>query len=531
MNTLLRNILENYVDTLTEREFDVPFLCLLSNCGFYDIHYTHGIFEFGKDFIAKNDDKDETFQYAFQSKAGNIDLNSWRNLQLQINEMRTNYLSHPNYDSSISLKIIVVLTGRLVGGAALSAQQYREYCIKNGEIDFSIWDKDTIIQMLLETDPMLCNKEISTYFIEIMGLLKNLKCSFNTLELYSRHWIKTSENNVNYKSILGILMDSSLICHELILSKRISLACYTSLMALRTIMFLTYNENLDQDWIKKVFYLAKNSFKSLALCLKEDIEAIGEPPQLYEHINSDSIFIDNLVICQQSIEILGLLALLQYEDEKKYEALKTTDLIELLINSNPACCHLLSDKYAISIIPSFIALFLFNRIETCQLFLHETGKWVCDIYEKSEFGLASTECDENDEIEKLLGYAFDFVELDKRRESFATTVIIDLSILSNMEQLYEDIINDILAVGILPCNVIMGNNREQYLKDGRVNYKPNISYPEKYKDLLANIPNHHKERIGMFSESGYDWESIAVNSVLRDRYRIMELKKFIDCRN
>ena len=50
---MLDDVIGNYIDSLTEREFDAPFMALLRLHGFDDIHFLHGSFEFGKDFIAK----------------------------------------------------------------------------------------------------------------------------------------------------------------------------------------------------------------------------------------------------------------------------------------------------------------------------------------------------------------------------------------------------------------------------------------------------------------------------------------------
>jgi hypothetical protein len=42
---------------VTQREFDAPLLAVLSSQGYYDLHFIHGAFEFGKDLIAKGHDE------------------------------------------------------------------------------------------------------------------------------------------------------------------------------------------------------------------------------------------------------------------------------------------------------------------------------------------------------------------------------------------------------------------------------------------------------------------------------------------
>jgi hypothetical protein len=54
----------SWISTIGERGFDAFFLCLLRAHGFFDIHFTHGPYEFGKDIIAKHPHPEPT-QYAF----------------------------------------------------------------------------------------------------------------------------------------------------------------------------------------------------------------------------------------------------------------------------------------------------------------------------------------------------------------------------------------------------------------------------------------------------------------------------------
>jgi len=55
----------------------------------------HGAFEFGKDFIAKRREEGVDYQYAFQTKAGDLGLSEWRECRGQIDMLRNNSLAHP----------------------------------------------------------------------------------------------------------------------------------------------------------------------------------------------------------------------------------------------------------------------------------------------------------------------------------------------------------------------------------------------------------------------------------------------------
>src|SRR5438552_15507535 len=109
--------IEGYVNSLTEREFDAPFIALLRLHRFVDIHFLHGTFEFGKDFIAKRIEDGVQYQYVFQTKAGDLSLSEWHACRGQIDMLRTDVLAHPNFAKDLPRRARFVTTGRLVGGA------------------------------------------------------------------------------------------------------------------------------------------------------------------------------------------------------------------------------------------------------------------------------------------------------------------------------------------------------------------------------------------------------------------------------
>ncbi len=149
---MLRNVIEEFIANVSERGLDVPFLHLLPAMGFYDVHYIHGSFEFGKDFIAKKKVNGDDVQFVFQNKSGNIGLAEWRqNVSPQINEALYVQIGHPNYDDSIPLQVVVVTTGDLVGGAKISFHSFQESVLKRGaQLKPQFWSGSNLIEWFLE---------------------------------------------------------------------------------------------------------------------------------------------------------------------------------------------------------------------------------------------------------------------------------------------------------------------------------------------------------------------------------------------
>jgi hypothetical protein len=116
---MLSNVLGAYLDGSTERELDLPFLLLLPALGFHDVHLTHGNVEFGTDFIAKKLVNGHEIQYAFQSKAIDIDLREWRNnVRGQLESAQAGVI-HPNFNNDLERQVVLVTSGELNYAASI----------------------------------------------------------------------------------------------------------------------------------------------------------------------------------------------------------------------------------------------------------------------------------------------------------------------------------------------------------------------------------------------------------------------------
>lgn len=528
---MLRNALVSYIETLNERQFDIPLLCILLKNGFHDIHFTHGAFEFGKDFIAKKIEGEKTVQYVFQSKGGNIGLADWGQIRWQIEEARINPLSHPSFDEELEREIILITTGRLVGGATVSAQQYNERCKSEGKIGFKVWDIDTLIEMMLNggISPLGLIEETPD-LLQMLSKLKKNESNFKELEQYSRRWIDKCLSK-DKRSFLGVILECTLFTHELINTNRLALATYVSLFPVRAMVHALHDIGSIPKWSKDCLRLAEDHFMVNAIRFIEPIRQSYRENEsvFYQHTRGVLSFIAYPVICSQLMEVLGLLGLLQIKRQEVSLAEEKAGILETLINNNSGFLSPISDKYAVSIVSSSLLLKAFNRIDTCTLLIRKVAVWICNRYELSEAGLASPYSNEEEEIRTLLGYAYDFIDLPRRRESYVATIVIDLSALYELKHLYEDVVNDIHAVAAYPCNVEVKNTLGQYVIDGDAIYTSVV----RFKDKLTigenwRVGNRQEESNESFCyENSLWWELISTSSVVRDRHFINDLRKIV----
>jgi hypothetical protein len=263
---LLTDAIVSYVNSLGEREFDAPFMALLRLQGFADIHFVHGSFEFGKDFIAKGIEQGKQAQYLFQTKAGDINRSTWSDLRGQIDMLRTDSLAHPNFDKNLPRKAVLVVTGRLVGGAPLAAQQYGEHLTALNELQFSIWDRDSLIDMLAR-DP-ICLSGSSLELLQILGSQHD-ELNFSVLEKYSRLWIRTAWNVPNLRDSL----EAAVIASHCRRSNRLDLACYIALLLLRSTLATAHGEKPMPETARVAIMTAKAQFRHYALDFGANVKA------------------------------------------------------------------------------------------------------------------------------------------------------------------------------------------------------------------------------------------------------------------
>lgn len=526
---MLRNALVSYIETLNERQFDIPLLCILLKNGFHDIHFTHGMFEFGKDFIAKKTEDGKTVQYVFQSKGGNIGLADWGQIRWQIEEARINPLSHPSFDQELEREIVLITTGRLIGGATLSAQQYNERCKSQGQIGFSVWDIDTLLEMIISggISPLGIIEETPDLLAMLAKLKKN-ESNFKELEQYSRLWINKCKDK---RSFLGTVLESTLFTHELINSNRFALATYVSLFPIRAMLHALHDLGNKPKWSEDCLRLAEDHFIDNAHRFIEPVRQTYKESEsiFYHHTNGVFSFVAYPVICSQLMEILGLLGLLQIKRNELPSAEETVDILETLLNNNSGFFSPISDKYAVSIVPPTLLLRAFNRIDTCTQIIRKIAIWTGNRYELSEAGLSAPYSTEQEEIKTLLGYAYEFTDLPRRRESYIATIIIDLSALLELNDLYEDVLNDIHAVSAYPCNVEVKNTIGKYVIDGDAIYTPVVRYKDKLVkgESWRAVPPQTDDEESFCYQNDLWWELISVSAVTRDRHFINDLRKIV----
>jgi hypothetical protein len=510
---VLRAALAAFLDALPdERAFDEPFKALLRQRGYYDIHLLHGTFEFGKDFIGKTRGEDGAVeQWVFQTKAGNIGRSDWQGIRGQLEEIRTNALGHPNLDPSHPPKPVLAFTGRLVGQAAVSAQQYNRWLRENGQPEVELWSGDRLLDLFEDPASAFVAAVADGALLGLIGDIDAGNCDDRRIELFSRRWMAADSERVFTAGAL----ESSVVAARLAGRNRLDLACYAGLAYLRGVWWTVLHLSLADDEVlapaaagRAIFELHGDALWET--CTDEHLD----PLYMVNAHNEAGGFITYPVRCTRMIERLGMLALLKRNNSDIAEE-AITDYVARFVQQQPGARRPISDHWAVSLIPAVIALA--DRYPTAAaLLLRDAAKWLGD-HQEDEFGLAAPWAPHREEIERVVGMSLEHITYDQRPISYLATVLLDLAAMLHMAELYADIRADIRAVDISPMFVHTDDH------EGHADLTPRGARREAgivYRsDLSHPVAPHHSAPVShRAARDGAPWDLLAVQCVVRDRH-------------
>jgi hypothetical protein len=168
------------------------------------------------------------------------------------------------------------------------------------------------------------------------------------------------------------------------------------------------------------------------------------------------------VSCLRIVEILGLLYLLDSPADTGRRS-KLGQFVTDFVDSNPGVAHPVSDRWAISLIPAVLTAAKRGSFQTVRDLLRGVAKWVADRYESEGLGLADSDSAPEEEVDRLLGAPFEHIKLDRRAGSYIATVVLDLSAILQLGDLFDLAKNDFMAVVLFPSVIEAPDSEAQYI--------------------------------------------------------------------
>jgi len=475
---MLRRVVEDYLESIKEIQFFLPFSSLLLLKGYYDIHIIHSSAEFGKDIIAKKNEDVNPVQYVFQMKAGDVNLTKYRDeVQPQLLEAAVNNLSHPNFDSSLCKKIIFVTTGIIKPPATLAFQEFNNFIQTKYKLDpiLSVEKLDLVEDFVrYGIEPFFALHNDPTFvgdFFDLYSKIKNSRAldSYN-IEAYTKRWLKTDcSKDINR---LQVFLEAYLFSALLYNSKQY----YQAVLFIAALARYLSKCNLYPQHHKMLMeYL-----NLIVSNLTEDVQVIYRNNQTLADPASATGLLAIFKypkICLHTLEILSLANLL---DEKIDPRLNV--IITEVIKKERGWERPLSDNYAMSIALIGLSLIKSSENQLQKKLLNNITIWFCDRY--SNMGLAPLGASEEEEFEQLLSEYLDGFCCKRTKSSFLASVLLDLAYLTEDPTFYESIANELRATSVITERFHVLNDSDIYEYD-RIYNSFDPEYSRKYVDTYS----------------------------------------------
>jgi hypothetical protein len=511
VSTWLTDAVAEFVTSLDERALDRPLMSLLHHEGYHDIHLIHGIFESGKDIIAKRVEDGELIQFAIQSKAGDMGAAGWRDNRQQIELIWDSSIGHPAFDPDLRRRAVLAFNGKFKGTAAVEAQLYNEAREKHDEERCVFWTAEDLIPRFVG---MLQSSQgyglSSTRLLEAVTRLHRAELSADDVERFARVTAEeSSQTDTLPAAVLSCLLLGGLAADAGMLHCGLA-----AVYGLVRIAWASGSNGEPVAWIREI---ATDFFADLGQSAEESLKGDIEPKALYEPMQSLSAFATYPVKCSITIEIMGMYSLAPWRAPAEKKA--SAELLAEFIAGNPGASKPLSDRWAFSLIAPVIALHRIGQDAAAKQLLMNAADWLFDATELG-LGVAPRHSAPSEEIWRIFGRSFDFTQLDRRQSSYIATVIIDLAYALGHGQLYEDLINDLAAVRGVAELYSAPPGRGEYDQWSDEHYL----FAALHFDLdyqAGDAPSQHyvKElNKSTPGSAGFPWDAMAIYGLFRERH-------------
>lgn len=457
---MLNATIGSFLRTVTEREFDPVIIGLLAARGFHDIHFIHGAFEFGKDIVAKRADPKtgKVYQYAIQSKAGDIGLPEWRAVRPQLEESEYNTLGHPSFDASLPRIAVLLNTGRLKGAAPTDTQQFAKTATKRGLARIEFWDREDLIGWLTSQPEAAILSTVDQH--ELQHILVNVRggaLDEPALERFSRRWFDHDASGIEGAVIINALREHG----------RLDLAAMCAVHMFRGALIGGRAQSAEA---------ARRLFCAVSLLLLDAVEPLLDNPADLARVDPHpASLVSYAVTAVRTAEILALAALVHNVDE---DVARLTNAVVILASSHPGTARPISDQFAVALIPIATVLRRHDP-QAAADYLRAVARWTMERHDHAHAGLGLGSMDETprEVVERLLGGSLESTTVSRSQSTYVLTVLLDLCISAEERELFEAVHNDAKALRLTPCSTSAGKRTEVFRRaGGPVRPVPRITY-------------------------------------------------------
>jgi hypothetical protein len=419
---------------------------------------------------------------------------------------------NPNFDAGLPRKAVLATTGRLTGNAPSAAADYKRQH-DSDRFNFEVWTIDTLLEMMANAPEAALAGATEAQVLGAVASIHVGTFTERSLEDLSLGWIAGGVDGLWRSALVALVVSGRLST-----AGRTDLAALTGVHLVRSTWASVHGSVPPPTAALDVARAGEGILRANAVALLEEFQSLPPGPRGFVWSTQDvGAFVNYPIRCLRLLEIFGLAGLAERDPQVRKAFVNAC---RTLISDHPGSSHPPSDSWAVSVVPAAILVFVEDP-ELVGRWLLQLCRWLADRYDPSTgAGLAAPLADPEDEIRQLVGPPFDFIEVTRRPESFLATVLLDLAASLELADVYDAIINEVMAVDALPTVVECDDDLTQYydIPPG-ASLEPFMRYDEYYAASPGwpSAPHHKRIRLHYLERQGLYWDFLTLCSVMRDR--------------
>ncbi|TEU15134.1 MAG: hypothetical protein E3J21_14000 [Anaerolineales bacterium] len=383
---MLKRLIENWLTSLSERDLDIPFRLLLEAEGHVAVgHRTvHGLAELGKDIVSWH--PTQGLVYFFQLKTGDAKPSDWNEMERQIRQMVEVPYVHPNYTVEAPYQPVWVCTGQLSESVRLSLGLKNKEHQRIGKPPIQVWERNCLIEKYHSAffDVLFADEYFVVDFLRLWSHASNYMSDEDSLREFLHHYLfelpaakerEMRKHLATYALILAQLSQRYVSMSDLY--SGIDCALLGAVQLYEFIVSQAIEPSRYQDCLRIVHefvgFLLRNLVDQCTACneiVKDLLEVESGPSEIFE-----------LPLRAHSLASKIALSLL-LKSLRGQDAAMEIELLQDVLENNPAFCHIISERQMGTFWVSTLGLLRANRLELAKRCVVETFDWFMKFHGK-----------------------------------------------------------------------------------------------------------------------------------------------------